>query len=106
MKSAIAFLSMFACVASSIQAEEEIIPCEKTYVNPDQVQLSEQALFVNIGDVWVQPTAIQVDANGLFFNAYFNNVMPDEVWQCKCRFWNKPWAEYCKNCGRRRGAKQ
>lgn len=98
MKRILSLLFSFSFFTLGLFAEESFIPCEKTYVHPDQIHFTESSLFVQMNDLWIQPEAIHVDANGL----YFNSLQPvPGPWQCKkreCREWNSEWEDICHKC--------
>lgn len=106
MKTLIAALFLFCGIISPLCAEAEFIPCAKTYVSPSQIHFTESSLLIQVGeDIWVQPAAIHIDENGLYFKALQPTPGP---WQCQragCLYWNRAYFTHCQQCGAVRGAK-
>ena len=51
---------------------EEYVPCEKTYVNPEVIDLHEKKIRVQDGEEIYQTSAIYCDGNGLFYIDYLD----------------------------------
>lgn len=107
MKSVICYLCLFLSVsgfANGTEEEEisELTSCDKTYVDPHQVHFFDKSIFINFQNLWVQTSAVQSDANGLYFDSFY----PDEgrySWRCsnpQCRKFNEGYLKFCSKCGR------
>lgn len=106
MRTIFAVFVFFSSMVISLSAEE-IIPCNPTYVTPNQLHFTDSSIFVQIDDVWIQPAALYVDANGFYFNAIRHDEKDTKFWRCQrksCQALNYDWAEYCRKCGARRGS--
>jgi hypothetical protein len=91
-------LFLFAFPVFSIDEEIPVfIPCEKTYISPEQVNISNDGIFVNINGGWVKTSCIQCDTEGL----YFNDIQQEYAeWICsRCGAENNGFNKICKNCG-------
>ncbi|MCP5506600.1 MAG: hypothetical protein H7A38_06935 [Chlamydiales bacterium] len=59
-------------------AHEEYIPCEKTYIDPNVVDLHEKKIKVQEGEEIYQTSAIYSDKNGLFYKDYLQRYEEEE----------------------------
>jgi len=93
-------------LSSVLTAEEVLIPCQKTYISPNQMHVTETDLFVEIDETWILPGSIQFDANGYYFDSIRCDEKVPQVWQCQWDLtWNEGWRDYCKICHRLKGTK-
>lgn len=90
--------------------EDSYIECPKTYVQPDQIEFSNNSIFVKLGEWVLQTNSIYQDSAGLFFV----NVRDDDCgaaqWKCMrkiskgiyCNACNWVWENSCYLCGKSR----
>ncbi len=57
-----------------------LVPCERTYVRPNQVHITESSIHVNIDELWIQPSSLVTDANGVYFDAFVLNEYVPGPW--------------------------
>ncbi len=74
---------------------------EKIYLQPEQISISENGIFVNIANAWFAIAAICHDAKGIYVDEarvgieYF-------TWECRyCHFVNPWYVNACQKCGKR-----
>lgn len=89
---------LFSCKIYAYSNEEiKFIPCKNVYVDPNQIYMGVEGLFVNVHDTWIQTEGIHNDAQGY----YFNSARADEwslKWTCPyCKTENGILNSYCKN---------
>src|SRR5262245_50576211 len=48
------------------QDQSRFVPCGKTYVKPERINLQKNAIFVQIGDEIVQTESLSADEQGIF----------------------------------------
>lgn len=65
-------ISLLATGAVWGSVHEEYVPCAKTYVNPNVVDLHEKKIKVHEGAEAYQTSAIYSDTNGLFYKDYLD----------------------------------
>lgn len=59
-------------------AYEEYVPCAKTYVDPNVVDLREKKIKVREGEEIYQTSALYSDKNGLFYKDYLDRYEDEE----------------------------
>ncbi len=72
----------------------------KTYVQPNQVALSESGIFVFLENAWIPTEALHSDASGM----YVTNLLDEKLlgWRCpKCGYWNSWLVNTCAKCSYR-----
>jgi len=80
---------------------EEFIPCEKTYIQGEQISFFEKSIFVKIENSIVYTSAIFSDENGFYFRDYRKGDCDDGEWQCQhCDTCNPYWNTLCESCHR------
>lgn len=57
---------------------EDYIPCDKTYIDPNVVDLHEKKIKVQDGEEIYQTSAIYSDKNGLFYKDYLQRYEEEE----------------------------
>lgn len=96
------FLLVIFFVLSTLgHACDSYIPCEKTYVQPSQIQILESGIFVTINEYLIPTSAIHIDTRGLYFADYRNRKEECESpnWKCSyCGQCNATWYSRCPNC--------
>ncbi len=83
------------------------IPCPKTYVNPEQIDLRENGIFVLVNDVILQTEGLRTDAQGIYIMTVRDGCGPSQ-WKCikrnrrdmVCNTCNWDWNYTCSSCGR------
>lgn len=65
-------ISLLATGAVWGSVHEEYVPCAKTYVDPEVVDLHEKKIKVHEGADTYQTSAIYSDINGLFYKDYLD----------------------------------
>ena len=79
-------------------ASLKFVPCEKIYVQPDQVAITNEGIFLQLNEEWVPTEAIQYDASGIFVTSISSEW--SFRWTCpKCGYENGPFSRKCGNCG-------
>ena len=73
---------------------------ERVYVQPHQILIEPNGIFVNISNQWFATESVSVDLEGI----YVNNLAQEEnvrlQWRCgKCGAINGPFDFRCQNCG-------
>ena len=99
MKKLIRRLALFLVTLTALaQASEQFVPCEKIYLQQDQVVVTQGGIFCCLNEQWVATEALFCDASGLYVTS-----MRDErsiYWTCpKCKEVNSPLRNSCKRCG-------
>lgn len=93
-------LFFFLCLFGAIHAHENEgvvffsaqIPCEKIYLKPENVAITENGIFFQINDEWIMTEAIYFDSTGLYVSSLENEWSIN--WTCpKCKFVNGPLKE-------------
>lgn len=96
----ILFVAMLMTSTFTFGNEKEFLPCDKVYIVKDQLFFSENSIFVNVENEWVETDAIKIDGHGLYFSSFSTHQLNiDFKWKCpKCDYRNYPWANTCKKC--------
>lgn len=78
-------------------AEKRFMPCPKTYIQPDQISISENAIFVQIHDVIIQTESLSSDEQGIYFANAYDEDCGLMQWKCTKRL---DWPPYgpCNTC--------
>ena len=104
MKYVLLFLAAIFTFSNGHCSEElRSDPCEKTYIQPNQISISEGGIFVYVDNTWLAAEAIHADASGI----YVSDLVDNHGWtQWKCRYsdcnYINPWyVNECQGCGRR-----
>ncbi len=79
----------FARSCCNNDASNNFQPCEKIYVQPEQVVMSSKGIFVKLDDQWFQTETLLSDAVGIFIQ----NLDPS-AYGCPDPY------NACRNCGR------
>lgn len=109
MKNALYRLTFLFLVLSAIvhandkdhsNLSSKFVPCEKIYVQPDQIAITNEGIFIKHNNEWIPTGSIQYDASGLFIS---NTSDEWSIrWFCpKCGHSNAAWRNTCENCGHR-----
>lgn len=72
---------LFPSFASTKDAKKAcgcFIPCEKTYISPEQLGMTPQGIFVKFNDEWFQTELIRSDEHGLFIQNVGRSICPDK----------------------------
>ena len=77
----------------------------KFYVHPSQLSISENGIFVRLGEEWFPAEAIHRDAFGIYATGIVDNARIDTSWHCTQGHRNEWWRIHCKECGKRAGEK-
>ena len=91
-------------VAAVLHAKEECdqmitIPCEKTYVLPEQITINSEGIFISFEDGVVLTPAIHTDQNGIYFTEVRNRRCDEEYWECgRCHYCNVWHYIFCRKC--------
>jgi len=101
MKYALLIAMFFTLSYGNCAEETRLEACEKVYVQPDQISITGDGIFVYVGNVWLAAKALHADAAGVF--ARGPDV--DWTWTCPCGEENSVFRASCKKCGRRHGYK-
>lgn len=96
------------CAADCNCSNEEMsfVPCPKTYVQPDQIDLYDGAIFVKINEAILQTKGLHSDAEGLFFEMIKGPKCHLWEWKCekyvgrreRCNTCNWAWVHTCRKC--------
>lgn len=110
--------SCINCSSDCQCSKDEIrfIPCSKTYVKPDYVDLCNNAIYVQIGDERIQTESLNTDALGFFIETVRAKKCGYMEWKCTrpvqqgeggmlCETCNYSWNYYCNGCGGEKRAK-
>lgn len=77
------FVVLFSnCFADCSDCEARFIACPKTYVQPSQVYLYENAIIVQVQDMTMQAESLQSDDHGLFFDKVRDKDCGFGQWRC------------------------
>ncbi len=98
------------CLADCSDHGLRFVPCPKTYVLPDQIEIHEHAIFVQIHDLIIQAESLKTDAQGLFFESAKDDDCGFSQWRCNnrigrglaCNACNWAWEKTCYACGGKR----
>jgi hypothetical protein len=101
------FLNLLLCLTppafSCEQTESMFIPCNKTYVNPEQIEFLDNQIFIQIDDVIFRTSGIRSDAAGFYFEdaerecGYLQRPCPRSY----CNACNFIWDSVCYLCGKK-----
>ncbi|QVL57579.1 MAG: hypothetical protein KFB93_00450 [Simkaniaceae bacterium] len=72
MKEVILGFLTAASIGAFASVKEEYVPCEKTYIDPEVVDLHEKKIKISSSGEVYQTSAIYSDANGLFYKDYLD----------------------------------
>jgi hypothetical protein len=76
---------------------KEFKPCEKIHLNPNQICIEPNGIFVNVFEQWFRTDALYVDGEGI----YFTNAQTEDwsiYWKCpSCGHVNGPLDSRCQN---------
>lgn len=90
------FLGIFALLSPIVFYGNPVEESEqqKIYVQPAQIVIEVQGIFVHIESEWISVESIGIDSYGLY--AKYSN--PDlRSWRCtRCNFINAYWDDYCQ----------
>lgn len=79
------------------KAHNEFKQCEKMYVNPDQVSIEPNGIFVNVQEKWFMAEALYADTNGIYFTSASSSDW-SIYWKCPyCGYINGPLDNRCQN---------
>ncbi len=110
------FISSYInCSADCSCANDEVrfIPCAKIYVEPQHVDLCDNAIYVQIGNERVQTARLNTDDLGIFIETVRVKKCGYMEWKCTrpvhggmpCETCNFSWNSYCNGCGGEKRAK-
>ncbi len=88
---------VFACPCDQAMFQ----PCEKTYVLPEQLGISDSAIYVQVQGEWYQTKALLNDEGGLYIEnirAYENGCAKGRVPCRNCGRCVKEIYDYCPHC--------
>lgn len=99
------WLNCFADCRCS-EPELKFVPCPKTYVRPDQIDIRENAIFVQVHDYILQAEYLNSDAQGIFFEKVTADGCGPSKWKCTrtldnglvCNTCNWDWNSSCSYC--------
>ena len=70
-------------IGAFASVKEEYVPCEKTYIDPEVVDLHEKKIKISSSGEIYQTSAIYSDANGLFYKDYLDaHELPMATQEC------------------------
>ncbi len=103
------FLAVLFFLTTSLHAECSCCPkpktltlieCEKTYIQPSQIELLDEHIYVQVNNRVVQTAALHADACGIFFkDVYKETNCPDGFWECQtCHACNAGYTFFCTEC--------
>lgn len=103
MKYALFLFAALFTISQEIRAEElRFDSCEKIYVHPNQISISEQGIFVYVGNEWLAAESLHADASGVYAG------VSADLWTWKCSYsdcgaTNSAFSpNKCSSCGRPR----
>ncbi|HKZ00410.1 MAG TPA: hypothetical protein VJ112_04525 [Rhabdochlamydiaceae bacterium] len=74
--------------------------CEKIYVDPSQVNIRENQIWVMMENQPFKTQAIFSDGKGIFIRDYYTGDCQDGFWQCRtCGACNENYYLWCRTCG-------
>lgn len=80
--------------------DHKFISCEKIYVQPNQIAICQEGIFIQHNDEWIATEAVHYDASGIFVTHVSDEW--SRYWTCaKCGHNNSAWRNTCANCGYR-----
>ncbi len=72
--------------------------CEKLYLQPDQIAINEEGIFIQLGGEWMITNAIHRDGTGLYVSTAHDEGTFS--WECRvCHRKNGPLDSKCPGCG-------
>ena len=88
-------------IFASLDDNAEFVPCEKTYIQSQQIEFIDRFIIVNVGNSIIQTSGIFADQTGFYFKDYRKGDCEEGEWQCKiCDTCNPYWNTSCKECNR------
>ena len=100
----ISCLFLMFCGFAHAQQEDrtaaKFVSCEKFYVQPNQISMTQDGIFILNEDTWIMTDAIHHDGSRLYISS-----MSEEwsfSWECPiCHHINGPFDKSCQECGYR-----
>lgn len=88
------FLAIFALLSPTAFYGNPVEEPQKIYVQPAQIVINDQGIFVYVENEWISAESISIDSYGMY--AQCSN--PDlRTWRCtRCNFINAYWDDYCQ----------
>ncbi len=102
MKNRLLFCFFFLFAGSSFEACESdaFYPCEKSYVEMDQIQFTQEGIYVQLQNKSVLTSTLHTDSRGLYFVDFKRQgSCPQGKWECQvCHYCNPNYTLYCGIC--------
>lgn len=100
MKRVLCLMACFIFVVLGSTYGHELTKSEKWYVQPNQIAITEEGIFISMDDEWINADAIHRDHTGLYITKAEDEW--STKWECpKCHHSNSAWRNTCYNCGYR-----
>jgi len=97
MKYALLIATVFALSYGDCAEERRLESCEKVYVQPGQISITGEGIFVYVSNEWLAAEALHADALGVYAKAKW-------MWICSvCGYENSCCKPVCQECGCHRG---
>ncbi len=72
--------------------------CEKFYIQPNQINVTQDGIFILNEDIWIMTDAVHHDGSRLYISSLSEEW--SFKWECpKCGYENGPFTRSCENCG-------
>ncbi len=109
----ILFVSFWLNGFADCTCPDAFIPCPKTYVAPEQIDIHENAIFVQVHDFILQTEYLKSDTHGIFFEKITADGCGPNKWKCTrvtdqgwiCNTCNWDWFTVCQGCQKTRQKK-
>ncbi len=77
----------------------KFIECDKTYIDPEQIEINENQIQVNCEGKVYLTSAIYTDERGVYFKDFRQGGCPDGFWECSvCHDCNENYYIWCRTC--------
>jgi hypothetical protein len=75
---------------------------EKIYIQPNQIHIESNGIFIKLFDEWIMTDSLSVDVNGVYVDHSLRGERIHINWVCpKCSHENAWWRNSCEKCGYR-----
>lgn len=91
-------LMVFFSIAHGFEKNLGASANQKIYVDPNQVTIAPEGIFVQLGNDWIATDAVYHDSSGCYISGVSNEW--SFYWTCpECGHENSPFNRSCEECG-------